>query len=268
MRPSCGPCVLQTRTCHYEVEPGTTRNLSLKRRFEAAQADLSQLQQIYEAIRSSSPAEASDIAQKIRRCLDPGEVLQALPIPESDLENAPSRKRRNRPGSKPSIDEPPASQNLLFRDHSQDEPQPDELSGQRPYPHLSVSHKVLLWPGVFRRIHESGISEAVSELRYFGTLGTPWLLEKDTSEYLRSLPSDVGLESIALNGRSVMFPSLTIQKVREYCAAYFSTFNTMFPLLIMDDFKDNMGKRLVQGYANDDEESVLALLVLALGELA
>jgi hypothetical protein len=43
----------------------------------------------------------------------------------------------------------------------------------------------------------------------------------------------------------------------------------MFPLLILDEFKNNVvAKLLIHGYRDDDPESVLALLVFALGQLA
>jgi hypothetical protein len=100
-------------------------------------------------------------------------------------------------------------------------------------------------------------------------LGTPWLLEKDTSMHMRNLPCNVGLERLAMNTGHVFFPRLTIQQVCKYCASYFSTFNTMFPLLILDDFMSNTVARVLRhGYRDDDPESIVALLVFALGQLA
>jgi hypothetical protein len=57
--------------------------------------------------------------------------------------------------------------------------------------------------------------------------------------------------------------------VNEYSAAYFKTFNVLLPLLEADVFVDVVVARLLQeGYGDDDPESVLALLVFALGQLA
>jgi hypothetical protein len=237
--------------------------------------ELAEMRRIYSALRDSSADEANDIIQQIRKSLGSGELL-STPASGSELESIASGKRHNTYGITPSHHRgspasPDHSSRHLDQNDLRHDEHPEHKSEQKSYPHLSVSHKVLLWPVVFRRIHESGITEAASDLRYFGTLGTPWLLEKDTSEHLQSLPCDVGLESLALNSssRSVFFPSLTIQKVGEYCAAYFSTYNTMFPLLILDEFKNKVvAKLLIHGYREDDPESVLALLVFALGQLA
>lgn len=136
-------------------------------------------------------------------------------------------------------------------------------------PHVSIAHRVLLWPGVFRHVRESGLSAAVSEFQCVMRLGTPWLLKKETPDHLGDLPCNVGCESFRLKTASVIFPSLTVWKVNEYTAAYFNTFNRLLPLLISDIFMDRIASRLLQeGYRDDDPEGVLALLVFALGQLA
>jgi hypothetical protein len=67
----------------------------------------------------------------------------------------------------------------------------------------------------------------------------------------------------------VIFPDLTVQQVNEYSAAYFKTFNVLLPLLEANMFVDGVVARLLQeGYRDDGPESVLALLVFALGQLA
>jgi hypothetical protein len=136
-------------------------------------------------------------------------------------------------------------------------------------PHLSVSHRVLLWPKIFRYISESGTAVAVSDMHCISTLGTPWLLKREISEHVANLPCKDGVESLVLGTGSCVFPSLTIQKVKEYSAAYFNTFNVLLPLLDPHTFMDTVVARLLrEGYREDDPESVLALLVFALGKLA
>lgn len=69
--------------------------------------------------------------------------------------------------------------------------------------------------------------------------------------------------------RIVFFPGLTIRRVNEYSSAYFNTFNMLLPLLDLDLFMDSIVTRVLrEGYRNDDLESVVALLVFALGQLA
>lgn len=174
--------------------------------------------------------------QQIRQSLDPAEVLRTLPLFESNLDTAPSPKRILTQGAAPIHHGSASLRTSRHKDSNQNNSRLDVRSQQMSLSHLSVSHKVVLWPEVFRRLHESGMIEATTELRYVAMLGTPWLLEKDTSKHLRNLPCNVGLERVATNTGSVFFPRLTIQKVCEYCASYFSTFSTMFPLLILDDF--------------------------------
>jgi hypothetical protein len=139
--------------------------------------------------------------------------------------------------------------------------------------HISVSHKVLLWPEVVRHIRESGIAEvaaeAISDLQAILKSGSPWLLQRETSEHRVKLPCEITLPFLTTRTGSVFFPGLTIQKVDEYTSAYFRTFNTLSPLLDLDLFMDSVVARLLrEGYRDDDPESVLALLVFALGQLA
>ena len=207
--------------------------------------------------------------QQIRQSLDPAEVLRTLPLLESNLDTAPSPKRIFTQGAAPIHHGSASLGTSRYKDSNQNNSRLDVRSQQMSLSHLSVSHKVVLWPEVFRRLHESGMIEATTELRHVAMLGTPWLLEKDTSKHQRNLPCNVGLERVATNTGSVFFPRLTIQKVCEYCASYFSTFNTMFPLLILDDFMDNTVAGVLRyGYRDDDPESIVALLVFALGQLA
>jgi hypothetical protein len=86
---------------------------------------------------------------------------------------------------------------------------------------------------------------------------------------MQDFPRNVSLECLATDTGFAFFPSLTSQKVDEYSTTYFSTFNTMFSLLILDEFMSNVvAKVLRHGYRDDDHESVIALLVFALGQLA
>ena len=67
----------------------------------------------------------------------------------------------------------------------------------------------------------------------------------------------------------MVFPDLTAERVEEYSSAYFNTFNVLLPLLDLNDFMGGVVTRLLRdGFRDDDPESVLALLVFALGQLA
>lgn len=227
------------------------------------------MRRILEAIRTSSETEKNDLVQQIRRSVDPAEVLQIVPLLGSSRDDVPSAENVTVQSVASSYHGPSPPMTSSYKGSVYNDLQPDIPSEQKSHPHLSVSHKILLWPEVFHCINGSEITEAVSDLRYVSMLGTPWLLEKDRSPHRQKLTCNVGLERKAISSRSVVYPSLTIQKMGEYSAAYFSTFNTMFPLLILEDFKDNIvAKVLLHGYGEDDPEGVIALLVFALGQLA
>ena len=167
------------------------------------------------------------------------------------------------PGSRSKDSESTQSKNL-----------PSEL--QQFYQHLTVPHKIMLWPSIYIHLINSGISGA-GDLQHILQEGTPWFIRLELNKHPSPLPSDVGLPCFAVNvgaadhGRSsnVAFPTLTVQQIQEYSDAYFNTFNVLYPLLNRDAFMNEVVARLLrEGYGDGDVGSVLALLVFALGQVA
>jgi hypothetical protein len=151
---------------------------------------------------------------------------------------------------------------------------PREL--QQSYQHLTVPHKIILWPSIYIHLINSGI-QAASDLQYVLQEGTPWFIRQEMAKHPHSLPCDVSLSSFSLNqnaaaqgySTSVAFPNLTIQQIRDQSDAYFNTFNVLFPLLNRDTFmNDTVAPLLRDGYKDGDVNAVLALLVFALGQVA
>ena len=151
---------------------------------------------------------------------------------------------------------------------------PREL--QQSYQHLTVPHKVILWPSIYIHLINSGI-QATSDLQYVLQEGTPWFIRQEIAKHPNPLPYNVALPQYALNAglreqgfsSKVAFPSLTIQLIQEQCEAYFNTFNVLFPLLNRDSFLNaTVAPLLRDGYADGDPNAVLALLVFALGQVA
>lgn len=148
---------------------------------------------------------------------------------------------------------------------------PNEL--QPDMNHLTVPHKIILWPSIYIHLINSDIS-AASDLQYVLQEGTPWLIRQEMAHDKCKLPTNVGLESYPLNTRSqdmsrVGFRSMTMQRMHEYCDGYFNTFNVIAPILNRDTFlAETMSVVSQQGFSEGDQPSVLALLVLALGQLA
>lgn len=142
--------------------------------------------------------------------------------------------------------------------------------------HLTVPHKVMLWPGIYIHLINSGIT-AAADLQHVLQEGTPWFNKLEIEKHPNAIPADVGLPCFAVNlgaheaGRSsnVAFPTLTVQQIQEYSDAYFNTFNVLYPLLSRHTFMNEIVARLLrEGYADGDAGAVLALLVFALGQLA
>lgn len=147
---------------------------------------------------------------------------------------------------------------------------------QKAYQHLTVAHKIVLWPAIYIHIINSGI-QAASDLQHVLQDGTPWFLRLEMAKHPLPVPGEPRLPYYAINARSheqgfsssVNFPSLTIQSITERCEAYFNTFNILLPLLNRDAFmNDSIAPLLRDGYQDGDSRAVLALLVLALGEVA
>jgi hypothetical protein len=151
---------------------------------------------------------------------------------------------------------------------------PSEL--HQSYQHLTAPHKVVLWPSIYTHLINSGI-QAASDLKHILHDGTPWFVRQEMKKHPLSLPTDPGLPSHRLGypsskegySKRYAFSTFTIQQVQEYTDAYFDTFNVICPILDYDFFTNEVVARLArEGYADGDPQSVVALMVYALGQLA
>ena len=150
---------------------------------------------------------------------------------------------------------------------------PAEL--QQNYQHLTAPHKIILSPGVYMHLLDLGII-AVSDLQYILQQGTSWFINREVAKHSTPLASEVSLPCFAVDlgaaqglSSTVAFPTLTVDRVREYSEAYFNTFNVLHPLLDRESFVNESFPRILrEGYGDGDIESVLALSVFALGQVA
>lgn len=151
---------------------------------------------------------------------------------------------------------------------------PTEL--QQGYHHLTVPHKIILWPSIYIHLLNSDI-QATSDLQYVLQEGTPWFIRQEMSSNQGLLPPEVGLSSFALYRRSpgesesprIGFTELVAQRIQEQCDAYFNSFNVLTPILNRDVFmSDTMDPILANGFQEGDANSIVVLLVLALGQVA
>lgn len=150
---------------------------------------------------------------------------------------------------------------------------PTEL--QQGYQHLTVPHKIILWPSIYIHLINSGIS-AASDLQHVLQEGTPWFIRQEMRSHRDLLSTEPGLQSYYIQGYSpgqshpprVGFHALTSTRIHEYCDAYFNTFNILAPVLNRDTFVSETLSHVVQYGFAEDVGSVLALVVLALGQVA
>ena len=137
---------------------------------------------------------------------------------------------------------------------------------------LTVPHRVILWPCIWQLLADSDL-DVESDLRLISEEGNKGFVRKEMAKHPHSLPHDTGMSSSAppnLGGaRTDSSLNLNIERMRELTDAYFRTFNVLLPILGYDVFVSTTLEKLAsQGFAEGDLDTVLALLVFALGELA
>nr|POE59167.1 hypothetical protein CFP56_24437 [Quercus suber] len=153
------------------------------------------------------------------------------------------------------------------------------IRGKHSQHHLTVPHKILLWPSIYINLINTGIY-AASDMQNIVQEGTPWFIKQELARHPDPLRADVGLPCYAVSTASthsqegqdsshVAFPSLTVESIQEYTDAYFNTFNVLFPLLDQQAFTSVIVAQVLRaGYSDGDTHSVIALLVFALGQVA
>lgn len=133
--------------------------------------------------------------------------------------------------------------------------------------YLTVPHRTIVWPQVHAHLINAN-PRAGSALQEILERGTPYFIQLEMEMHSSLLPCGPGLPSLLLGTRSE-FPSITPHHIQKYTEAYFHTFNACRPILDYDDFSnDIVGKISREGFVEGDPQSVLALLVFALGEVA
>lgn len=144
----------------------------------------------------------------------------------------------------------------------------------KAYEHLTFPHKIMMWPAIYLHLVNSGIP-AASDLQYVLQEGSPWFVSRELAKHASPLAWHVGLPCCAVNNMNegspptVVFPMLTVQQIQMYCDAYFNTFNVLHPLLNRGTFMDEVVSKLIRGgYSDGDANSIIALLVYALGQVA
>jgi hypothetical protein len=134
----------------------------------------------------------------------------------------------------------------------------------------------LTWPIIQQALLQA-LPSNVGDLKTLEQDGTAFLvrIQKETpnlplDEALQERPF-LGMQTQATRtagGARTTFPQLTKDVMNNFATAYFDTFNFIYPFMDRQNFlSDTLTKVQTEGF-DGDTDSVIALLVFALGELA
>lgn len=209
------------------------------------------------------------------------EILDRLRSLETKVDRLPTTRASSAsgfgppqpsPASQPSFnpDVDPSSYSSSLR------PSPSGIKSNQSYRHFSASHKILTWPIIQQALLQA-LPSNVGDLKTLEQDGTAFLvqIQRETpnlslEEVLQDRPF-VGMQTQATRsagGTRTTFPMLTKDIMINLATAYFDTFNFVYPFMDRQNFiSDTLTKVQTEGF-DGDTESVIALLVFALGELA
>lgn len=148
--------------------------------------------------------------------------------------------------------------------------------GSRPYRHASAAHKMLTWPAIKELLLQSQPSH-IGDLKNLEKDGAAFLVEVQQGSASLSLEETlqvkpfVGMQSQATRNAgasSVTFPDLTREVMHRLATAYFDSFNLIYPFMDRQTFMSETLTRVHAEGFDGDADSVVALLIFALGELA
>ncbi len=145
-----------------------------------------------------------------------------------------------------------------------------------PYKYTPIAHRILLWP-VIQELVQHGNRASGGDLRNIEVDGSAFLVQLHRGSQIISLDENlvhqpfVGMQMQATResgGPRVTFRDLDYNTMHDLATSYFDTFNLIYPFMDRQNFiSDTLAKVHSEGF-NGDADSVIALLVFALGELA
>lgn len=209
-------------------------------------------------------------------------ILDTLTRLETKFDNlalagsAATPETRTSGGPRASVSQSSSSSSRPYRSEQEYDAQQFSFQLQQGYHHLTVPHKIVLWPSIYIHLINSGIA-AASDLQYVLQEGTPWFIRQEMAARRAALPVEAGLASFALSGREpgagarsrIAFNHLDLQRIQEYCDAYFNSFNIISPVLNRETFMaETISTILQHGFGDGEADTVIALLVFALGQVA
>lgn len=146
----------------------------------------------------------------------------------------------------------------------------------QPYRHASAAHKMLTWPAI-RQMLISLSPSVDKDLQSLDAEGSAFIvhLQKNQSGLppqgrlnAREFKGMLTQATRTTSGDRFTFPDISLQEMNHLATVYFDSFNLLYPFMDRQVFfSDVLAKVSAEGF-NGDAESVIALLVFALGELA
>lgn len=134
---------------------------------------------------------------------------------------------------------------------------------------------VFPWPSV--QVLLAGANRATArDLEGILAEGSGWLVRHEMLSETDTLPCDAFLRGSNLHvirgdkeQARIVFPDLTAEVMDKYTNAYFGSYNLLYPVVDREDFMDGVLPTVKRhGFADGCLQSLLALLVLALGALS
>jgi hypothetical protein len=150
------------------------------------------------------------------------------------------------------------------------------IGRRQPYRHASAAHKILAWPAMQQLLFQALVAD-IGDLKSLEQSGPVFItrmeegmskLAVDESLQETSIFSMQSQESRTTGGARAIFPQLTRDMIDELATVYFDTFNLIYPFMDRQNFVSNtLAKVHTEGFKSD-VDSVIALLIFALGEMA
>lgn len=145
-----------------------------------------------------------------------------------------------------------------------------------PYRHASAAHKILAWPAIQQLLVQVLPSNA-GDLKLLEQDGSKFLIRVFNGQPRLNLEASIadqpfrGMQSERSRiegGPRITFPGVTRDRMYQLTTAYFDSFNLLFPFMDRRAFESDTLQRVISEGFDGDVDSVVALLVFALGEVA
>ncbi|CAL3964274.1 unnamed protein product [Diplocarpon coronariae] len=215
------------------------------------------------------------------------EILDRLKILESKVDRLPTARAppsatafgpsQPSPSSQPSFNSETEASSYSTPSTKQSQlPSPDSGGSTQPYRLAAAPHKILNWPALQQLLLQF-LPANVGDMKVLENDGPNFIIRMCNDQI--PLPLDASLQEQPFVGMQTQatrnaggprstFPALTRDTMHKLTGAYFDSFNFLYPFMDRRTFEsDTLAKVSSEGF-DDDVDSVIALMVFCLGEVA